>query len=477
MFHRIIKYLQTMSKPLQASLAFVFVSLVNKGITFLTTPLFSRLMSQDEYGQLSIYNSWLSLVTIIATFQFATGVFNKAMIKFKEDRDGYTSSMLFLTSMNTCAVYFVYLCFHDFFNNIIGLDTLMVSLMFVDIFFTSSMSFWSIGNRFKYNYKSIVYITISCNCIATLISVLLVLCLPGNKALLRILGLVFTHVIFYSGVYVWVINKGKKFIQIEYWGYSIAYNAPLIPHYLSQQILNQSDRIMIYKICGKADAAVYSLSYQLAAIMQLLTDAIHTSFMPWTYQKLEQGETSIIGKRAFQIELLVGGLSLIFSLYAPEFIFILGGKTYLKAVYIVPPVAMSVVYTTIYSFFGNIEFYFEKTKLVMVASCIVACANLILNYIFIPRYGFVAAGYTTLICYIFYSCFHYFFMKRICKDNNISNPYNGRSMYIVAIIFTFTSVFIIFLYQFYIQRYFITILLIGLISVYIKKNKNILLGK
>lgn len=477
MYIEIINYLQTMSKPLRASLAFVFVSLVNKGIAFITTPIFTRLMSQDEYGQLSIYNSWLTIVTIIATFQFASGVFNKAMIKFKADRDGYTSSMLFLDSLITCTVYIFYLCFQKPLNNAMGLGTLMVSLMFLDILFTTSMSFWSIRNRFEYKYKSLIYITLLCNVIATLISIIFVLYLPGNKAFLRTAGLVITHVIFYAGVYIWIIYKGKKFIQITYWKYSFAYNIPLIPHYLSQQILNQSDRIMIYKICGKSDAAKYSLAYQLATLMQLLTDAIHTSLMPWTYQKLELGETGIVGKRAFQIEVLVGSLSLVFSMYAPEFILILGGESYSEAVYIVPPVAMSVVYTTIYSFFGNIEFYFEKTKLVMVASCIVAASNLILNYIFVPLYGFVAAGYTTLICYIFYSCFHYFLMKNICRVNNMSNPYNGRLIYGVAFIFTLISVFIIFIYRFSIQRYLISILVIGLVIVYVKTNKQILLDK
>lgn len=471
--HETKNKLTSMSIPMQASIAFVFVNLVNKGIAFLTTPLFTRLMSKNDYGQLSTYNSWLAIVTILATFQFSSGVFNKAMIKYKDDRDGYTSSMLFLTSVITCCLFVVYWIFRKSLNSIMGLSTPMMFLMMTDIFFTSGMSFWTIRNRFEFNYKGIVAVSITSNIIATGFSILLVIYAPGNKAFLRVLGLVVTHIIFYFFIHILIYKKKEKILCIKYWQYSIGYNAPLIPHYLSQQILSQSDRIMISNICGYSDAAVYSLAYQVAMLMQLVTDAVHASFMPYTFQKLKDGDINSIGKKSFQIELLIGSVSLLFSLFAPEFILILGGKSYLQAVYIVPPVAMSVLFITIYSLFGNIEFYFEKTKLVMIASSIVACLNLLLNSIFIPRFGFVAAGYTTLVCYIFYSMIHYIFMKKICLQNGIDNPYYGKKMWGIAILFTFISVVVSYLYRFFLQRYVVIGLLMACSFYYFLKKKKI----
>ena len=42
-----------------------------------------------------------------------------------------------------------------------------------------------------------------------------------------------------------------------------------------------------------------------------------------------------------------------------------------------------------------------------------AVANVVLNFIFIRIFGYVAAGYTTLACYILYSVGHYVVSKRI----------------------------------------------------------------
>ena len=81
--------------PAKASMWFVFCSVVQKGIAFITTPIFTRMMSTEEYGLVSVYSSWLSILTVILTFQLATGVYNKAMIKYEKERNAYTSSMLF----------------------------------------------------------------------------------------------------------------------------------------------------------------------------------------------------------------------------------------------------------------------------------------------------------------------------------------------------------------------------------------------
>ena len=84
--------------PIQAkaSIWFVLCSVVQKGLAFLTTPIFTRIMSAEEYGVVSVYNSWISILTVVLTLQLATGVYNKAMIRYEHQRNEYTSSILSL---------------------------------------------------------------------------------------------------------------------------------------------------------------------------------------------------------------------------------------------------------------------------------------------------------------------------------------------------------------------------------------------
>ena len=61
--------------------------------------------------------------------------------------------------------------------------------------------------------------------------------------------------------------NGKKYIQKKYWKYALAFNIPLIPHYLSNYVLSQSDRVMIGKMVGNDKAALYSVAYTISTMM------------------------------------------------------------------------------------------------------------------------------------------------------------------------------------------------------------------
>lgn len=451
--NKLIAKYKSISQPAKASIWFVFSSVVNKGISFITTPFFTRILSTSEYGVSNLYNTWLTIFTIFGTLELATGVFNKAMIKYEDDRDGYTSSSLILTSLITGFLFIVYFIGRNTWNKLIGLNTSLMTMMFIEIFISSAWSFFLIRKRFDYHYKAIVIITIVTNILATLVSLYFTSNSTENRVEAKVFGLLLVRAIVYAAVYVYLLVKGKEFINISYWTYSLKYNLPLIPHYISQQVLNQADRIMISRMNGNSYAGMYSLAYQVAVIMQLLTNSIHASFMPWTFQCIKEGNLKKIGKRALQLEIMIGICCVLFSLFAPEVISILGTEEYLSAMYVVPPVSMSILFLTIYSFFGNIEFYYEETGFIMIASVVVAIENVVLNYICIKMFGYIAAGYTTLFCYMGYSLIHYLFMKKICKKNNIENPFDGKMMWGIAILFAAVSIGIAFIYKFTVIRY------------------------
>lgn len=104
-------------------------------------------------------------------------------------------------------------------------------------------------------------------------------------------------------------------------------------------------------------------------------------------------------------------------LFAPELLIIIASKEYREAVYVIPPVAMSTLFTFMYNIFANIEFFYEEKRFVSIGSIIAAIFNIILNAIFIPRYGYYAAAYTTLVCYIIYGFSHLWWCKIVTKKN------------------------------------------------------------
>ena len=81
----------------------------------------------------------------------------------------------------------------------------------------------------------------------------------------------------------------------------------------------------------------------------------------------------------------------------------------------------------IYCNFGNVEIYFHKQNAMLFSSVTVAVINIILDYILIQKYGYIAASYATMVSYYIYAGLHYMFMSRVCKEKKVENPFNASN--------------------------------------------------
>jgi O-antigen/teichoic acid export membrane protein len=451
---------------------FAVCSFLQKGISLVTIPIFTRILTETEYGRFSVYQSWLTIFQVLCTLYLYAGVFNNGLLKYEDDVDAFHSSMMGLSITVTMLWVVVYIPFFKFWNELLNLNTFLVCMLFVECIFSTAISFWSARLRFNYEYKALIFVTLIIALLSPSLGIFGVMHTTRFKTELRILGDVAPKFII-GGILIFIcIKGGKKFFQRNYWKFALNFNVPLIPHYLSQTILSQSDRIMIGNMVGEDKAAIYSIAYSAAMVMTIVTQSINASFVPWTYRTMQDRAYNNLKKTSNVLLVLIGGISLLMMAFAPELIMLMAGESYSEAVAIIPPVAASVYFMFLFPLFGNIEFYFERTKFIMVASSIAAVINLILNYIAIPRFGYIAAGYTTLICYIILTLAHYVFMKYLCKKECIEESiYDEKFIAIFSAVFLiFTAIFTLILKQTLI-RYLIVI---SIVAVFIFKRKKVI---
>lgn len=451
------------SAPVKASLWFTVCSIVQKGITLLSTPIFTRLLTTEQYGEYSLYQSWYAIISIFATLNLSAGVLFNGLTKYEDDRNRIISSFQGLSTTVTGILFLVYLTFKDYWNSLLGLSTLFMVAMFVELLVVPAYAFWAVKQRYDYKYKVLIILTISVALISPLLGVIAVLN-TSYKAEARILTYVVVQVFQGAFFYVYNMKKGKFFFKREYWKFALKFNLPLIPHYLSMTILNQADRIMISRMIGTEEAAIYSVAYQISMMMTIVTTAINNSFVPYTYKEMKSKHYGSIKKNSNMLLILIGIACIVAMCFGPEIIKIFAAKEYYDAIWVIPPVAASVYFIFVYSLFANIEFYFEQTRFMMVASCSGAAANLLLNYIFIPKYGYYAAGYTTLACYILFSFAHYYFHKKVLsKHSEIGVIYNTKFIFCFSLILCLFMIFMPMVYGYMFVRYgMLCVIAIGL---------------
>lgn len=401
----------------------------------ISTPIFTRLLTTSEFGQYNVFNSWYGILSTIISLYLYGGVHQQGLIKFDKERDVFSSSLQGLTTTFVCIWSIIYLLFRNYWNNLFSLTTVQMLAMLVMIQTTAAFHFWTNEQRVEFKYRALIGVTLAVSLAKPLVGVLLVTH-SEDKVTARILGLALVELIGYTGLYIAQMKRGKKFYSSKFWKYSIMYNLPLIPHYLSQTVLNSADRIMIQNIVGSSEAGIYSLAYSVSSIMVLFNNALSQTIGPWLYKKIKDHKVKDMASVGYTTLIIIAIVNLLLMALAPEIVAIFAPKSYYGAIWIIPPVAMGALFLYSYDLFAKFAFYYEKTVFVMVISVIGAVLNVILNYIFINLYGYIAAGYTTLICYIVYAVGHYLYMLHVCKKYNDSvYPYDTKILLLIVIIF------------------------------------------
>lgn len=452
MFPMISKY-KKLPVQVRASFWFLICSFLQKGISAISTPIFTRLMETSEYGNYTAFNSWLNIITIFVSLELYAGVYTQGLIKFEDVRKVFSSSLQGLSLTLTVAWTAVYLLFHQFWNKLFDLTTVQMLCMLVMIWATACFNFWAAEQRVEYKYRALVIVTAIVSFLKPAVGVVFVF-YAEDKVTARILGLTLVELIGYTGLFFVQLKQGKVFFSKKFWRYAVLFNLPLVPHYLSQTVLSSADRIMIRNMVGPDQAGIYGLAYSVSLIMKLFNTALSNTVSPWMYQKIKDRKVEDIKSIAYITLIMIAIFNLILIVLAPEVITIFAPKAYYDAIWIVPPVAMSVYYMFMYDYFARFEFYYEKTRFIMLASLIGAIANIVLNYIFIPKYGYLAAGYTTLVCYMAYVIAHYWCMQSICKQYlDGAKVYSVKKLFAISFTFMITGFAFLLTYNHMYARY------------------------
>lgn len=465
-----------MTPALKAGLWFTICNFLQKGVSFVTIPIFTRIMTTDEYGAYSVYTSWYNLLTIFLTLNLSYYVFSKGMVKFENDKDVFVVSLQSLNTSITVVAIIAYSIFSSKINSLLDLTTPLMVCMLLQILIEPSIAYWTARKRFEYDYKSVIKITLGITIFNPILGIILICCkIPSDAVLGRSISVTLVALVVGVTLCVQAIKKARTGFSTKYWKYALLFNIPLIPHFLSQTILNQADRIMIKDMCGSTDAAIYSVAYSVGMAVTLFSQAIQQSFLPWLYKKIKASDFHSVSAISSVLLASMAVINLLIIAFAPEIILIVGGSAYEGAIWVLPSICGSVFFIFLQNLFANIEYYFEKTKLIAAASVLVALLNVGLNYVFIKAYGYIAAGYTTLFCYVAYAVFHYIVMVCICNKAklNVRNFFNKKLVMALSVLFLCALFIISLLYSIAIARYCFIALLIVLPMVFRRKLYNV----
>lgn len=418
-----------LSSVAKSTIAFTFSSLLMKGIGFITVPVFTRILDSTQYGVVTVYNSWLSILEVFALLGLTSaGVFNVGLNEHRENRSSYVSAVLAICNIVTVFCFLLIGIGKQMFGSGFILSNSLLFAMFVHFLFSPAMTFWVSWERYEYRYKAAVTITVLYTLISQVATVLVIL-LSGNKtAEVKVWASVLSSLLFQFPVYVVLFKRGKNYFSKNIWKSVFVFAVPLLPHYLAQHVMASADKIMVTNLHSEEAAAIYAVTLNVGVIATIIWNTLNASLLPWIFERMNEKSYAKINCVTVPLLLIYVVLCVLLTLLAPEILGILAPNTYSAGIKAVPAVMGTAVMTALYNIYANVEFYHKKTSTIALATIIATIVNVTLNAALIPRFGFVGAAYATLCSYVALILIHFIGYCK-CQKTRI---YKDKTIFIIS---------------------------------------------
>lgn len=419
------------SKAAKAGIGYTVANVLIRGIGFLTLPIFSRLLDTYDFGVYNVFVAYDSVLVCVLGFAMHSSV-KSANWEFPGRIDGYISCISLVYIANVAALIVLALIFGPYVSDVLGLDTAVLVVLVLHSFGAAVVSLYNARVSLQYSYKKYMVVATVNSLGNVALSLLLIFALFNGQ---RFMGRIFGATVVMCGLGILVIasfwRKSRPTVNRDYLRFGFRYSLPIVPHGISQVILAQFDRLMVNYMVSTIAAGIYGLAANLMIIMTVLTDSVSTVWTTWFYEAME-GESAEnattakdltrydLSKKCEEVQERSGQLMRAFAVlalglmaFAPELVWILGGDAYMDGAYCAFGMILSGFCVFLYNLIVVGEYYRQQTRWIMIATMMAAVINLVLNYVTIGRFGFIAAGYTTLVAYIIYVALHWSVCKRL----------------------------------------------------------------
>jgi len=372
-------------------------------------PIITRLFSPADYGNYVLVIATVSILSALAGWVSMSIVrFYPAYERDKKNAE-FTILTIKLTFLSIFAISIVSLCIllflHNYiFGNFYHLMGIGIFVFILTSLFSILLNLLRIKRQIKWYSGFFVWKSITSLIFGILFVTIFKLGVGG-----LLWGSIFS--VGFALPFLWKIAVEK--IQISSiripWKPTIEmarYSFPLVVGNLAAWILSLSDRYVLEFFRGTHEVGIYSISYQISQnSIMLLVSLFTLAFSPlsiivWEKQGEKDSQEFIAKGTRYFLLLCIPGIIGISTLQNP-ILNVLSTPSYYEGAKIIPLVVLGVFFLGITQRFGAGLSFYKKTNLYMYCVIISGLLNLGLNFLLIPKYGYIAAALTTLISYAF----------------------------------------------------------------------------
>lgn len=383
-------------------------------VQFLLLPLYTALLTQEEYGTVDLFNTYITLLLPLFNWQFDRGLF-RFLVDCRDDENQQINliSTVFVCHLIQASFYLVFYAIasryiHSPYKIFLALDVL------VSIFLNSMLQI-ARGKGQNGIYALASFLSIS---LAAVFNVVFLVGfhmgawgLFGATLLAKVITLIYT-VVSYR---IWHFLKVRAVNRNTFWK-MLHYSIPLIPNSLSWWVISASDRTVITRFLSVSANGIYAVANKFPNFFI----GIYTVFdMAWTetvsLHITDEDRDSFLTESVNHIFMFFSCMCIGLIACMPFIFPLFVNQQFAEAYEQIPILIVAMLFRVVVGLYSAIYIALKKTGAVAKTSAGVAIVNLVINLLLISAIGLYAASLSTLVAFAIMAVYRYFDVKKYVR--------------------------------------------------------------
>lgn len=406
------------NKNFRNGVLFALFSFFNTGINFVIMMVMARFIKPDSYGQLSLFTTMVSLLSIFICLN-TNGFIG---VNFFSSSKEKIQRLLNVVVLTTLLAYMVMLtamcCFTSALEEVSGLTIVYqfyaISFCALNVMNALLLDVWRLEEK-VWRYGTFSVLLVICNLILT---VLFVGFLRWDWQ-----GRMYAQVITCAGfaVLAFYILTKKNYLRMvfpkkEDFVGAYRFGIPLIPHTTSFWLRQGLDRYVINAFTTQAMVGLFSFAANFANIIQIIGSAFNASYSVNIYKTLATANIDSVKLLRRNCWYLVGVyfvITLLIFLFA-SLLIPFAFPQYNDCIIYLFPLCGGAMFQCFYLVYVNILFFYKRTKILMYITFTCSLLHCIMSLL-LTKYGVIYTAYISLFSNMLIFMGVYGYSKRILR--------------------------------------------------------------
>ncbi len=403
------KYFVALSRD---SLIYGLGNAVLRILALLTAPIFTRVFIPAEYGIISLIASVISFLSIFLIFGMDNAIFI-SFYQYKNQRKTVISSAFWFLLLWGLFLVGVASLFSQNFSEII-FKTPTYKILFLLTFWTAYLTLLvnlaKIIFRLQFRAKTFATVAILNALLSTGLMILFVVYLKKGLTGYFTGSLIGTAVSVLLALFLIRTNLEWK-ISWSRLKEMVIFGSYVLPASVSFFVFDLSDRFFLNHYRNLSEIGLYSIGINIASILVFFSYALGQAWAPMVlniYYSSRKIFHQFVPRLLVYYLIFFFSLAALITLFGQEILRVFATPKFYGAAKVIGPLTIAMVFLASNQITCLGMTISRKMKYFAINTILAAVLNIVLNFILIPKYGMIGAGWATASSYLFLTLAYYF---------------------------------------------------------------------